>query len=592
MMTIKVDPITLQVISGALTTIAKEMSHLMQRMAYSSLIRESEDLGAGLFAINGDTYAEADSTPMQLGCLPGYIRGFQEKIGDNQFPGDIIWNNDPYAGASHAPDISLTQPIFYQGELVAYAGTTAHHLDIGGAQPGLIVDVPDMFAEGLILNGIKFYDKGVRSEVLVDVLTQKSRMPHELLGDLEAQVAACKLGTKRFIELMDKYGKDTVLAACDELLDYSERVMKREIAKIPDGVYEAESWLDDDGRNLGEKLRVHVEITKKVDELIVDVSKSADQVSTAFNVAFSGALCVSVYSVLRSIFLDSATHESYIPANQGVFRPITVKARKGCIFNPKKPAATFSRANQVNTVADLIIKALAPILPEKVCAGSSANIQFASYSGLDEEDNYWVYIEVNEGSYGGRPASDGMDAMDFSSWNTRNNPIEDLDMHVPIVCEQYELREDTGGAGEFRGGLGIVRWNRFLQDGFMTMEGDKHTVKPWGFKGGGSGESAKLIKNPDTASEELPSKLNGYRFKANESIQIFVPSSGGYGDPLNRSMEKVYEDYLDDIVSDFSAFTDYGVVIGEDGTLNRQETEERRASMRALRGAIPLYTEA
>src|SRR5690606_18567269 len=164
------------------------------------------------------------------------------------------------------------------------------------------------------------------------------------------------------------------------------------------------------------------------DEIEVDVSKSADQVSTAFNVAFSGALCVSVYSVVRSIFLDTYTHESFVPANQGVFRPIKVKARKGSIFNPNRPAATFSRANQVNTVADLIIKALAPILPEQVCAGSSANIQFASYSGLDEDNDYWVYIEVNEGSYGGRPTSDGMDAMDFSSWNTRNNPIEDLDM--------------------------------------------------------------------------------------------------------------------------------------------------------------------
>lgn len=488
------DPITLQVIGGALTTIAKEMSHLMQRMAYSSLIRESEDLGAGVFAKNGDTYAEADSTPMQLGCLPGYIRGFQQILGDNQHPGDIIWNNDPYAGASHAPDISLTMPIFYDDELVGYAGTTAHHLDIGGAQPGLIVDVPDMYAEGLILNGMKFYDRGVRNEVLIDVIRQKSRMPNEVIGDLEAQVAACRLGAKRFTELMDKYGKDTVLIACEELLNYSERMMRKEIAKMPDGVYEAESWLDNDGRNLDQRLRVHVQVTKIGDEIEVDVSKSADQVSTAFNVAFSGALCVSVYSVVRSIFLDTYTHESFVPANQGVFRPIKVKARKGSIFNPNRPAATFSRANQVNTVADLIIKALAPILPEQVCAGSSANIQFASYSGLDEDNDYWVYIEVNEGSYGGRPTSDGMDAMDFSSWNTRNNPIEDLDMHVPIVCEQYELREDTGGAGKYRGGLGIVRWNRFLQDGFMTMEGDKHTVKPWGFKGGLAVKVRNLLK--------------------------------------------------------------------------------------------------
>ncbi|WP_404333034.1 hydantoinase B/oxoprolinase family protein [Mesobacillus maritimus] len=583
------DPVTMQVIGGALDTIAKEMSHLMQRMAYSSLIRESEDLGAGIFSRFGETLAESDSTPMQLGCLPGYIKGFQEKLGENQHPEDIIWNNDPYAGASHSPDVALCQPIFYEGELIAYAGTTAHHLDMGGAQPGLMVDVPDVYAEGLILNGVKLYEKGLPNETLFEVIRQKVRTSEKVIGDLQAQVAACRLGTKRFIDLLDKYGKETVLAACEQLMNYSELMMRREISKIPDGEYEAESWLDDDGLHLGDKLRVHVNVIKKGDELEVDVSKSADQVATAFNVSYSGALCVSVYSVIRSIFLDTYTHEEFVPANQGAFRPIKVTARKGSIFNPIKPAATFSRANQVNTVADLIIKALATVIPEQVCAGSSANIQFASYSGLDENNDYWVYIEVNEGSYGGRPEKDGMDAMDFSSWNTRNNPIEDLDMHTPMVCEQYELREDTGGAGKTRGGLGIVRWNRFLTDGLMTMEGDKHSVKPWGFKGGLPGTEASLIKNPDTAPEELPSKLNGYRFKAGESIKIMVPSSGGYGDPLERSIAKVYEDVLDEIISVETAYRDYGVVI-EGGDLRLEASEQRRKEMREQRTERPIFS--
>jgi N-methylhydantoinase B len=585
----KIDPVTMQVIGGALDTIAKEMSHLMQRMSYSSLIRESEDLGAGIFSKFGETLAESDSTPMQLGCLPGYIKGFQAKLGANQHPDDIIWNNDPYAGASHSPDVALCQPIFFEGELIGYAGTTAHHLDMGGAQPGLIVDVPDVYAEGLILNGVKLYEKGMPNETLFEVIRQKVRTSDQVIGDLQAQVAACRLGTKRFIDLLDKYGKDTVLGACEELMNYSERMMRQEIAKIPDGEYEAESWLDDDGLHLDEKLRVHVNVMKKGDEIEVDVSKSADQVATAFNVSYSGALCVSVYSVLRSIFLDTYTHEEFVQANQGAFRPIKVTARKGSIFNPNKPAATFSRANQVNTVADLIIKALAPVIPNQVCAGSSANIQFASYSGLDENNKYWVYIEVNEGSYGGRPEKDGMDAMDFSSWNTRNNPIEDLDMHTPMICEQYELREDTGGAGRTRGGLGIVRWNRFLTDGLMTMEGDKHTVKPWGYMGGLPGTEAALIKNPDTAPEELPSKLNGYRFKTGESVKIMVPSSGGYGDPLQRPITKVYDDVLDEIISIATDCRDYGVVI-EEGKLNVEVSEKRRNEMRQSRGELPVFS--
>ena len=229
---------------------------------------------------------------------------------------------------------------------------------------------------------------------------------------------------------------------------------------------------------------MHVQINIEGDELEVDVSGSADQTPHGIQcIVFWSPLCKRL-QCLRSIFLDTAVHEEFIPPNHGTFRPITVTAREGCIFNPIKPAATFSRANQVNTVADLIIKALAPVLPEQTCAGSSANIQFASYAGLDENSDYWVYIEVNEGVLWWSSREDGMDAMDFSSWNTRNNPIEILDMHVPMVCDRYELREDTGGAGRWRGGLGIVRENRMLSDGFMTMEGDKHTVRPWGFKGG------------------------------------------------------------------------------------------------------------
>jgi N-methylhydantoinase B len=586
----QIDPVTLQVIGGALSTISKEMAYVMYRMSYSSIIRESEDLGSGIFAKNGDTLAESDSTPMHIGSIPGYLRGVMGKLGANIHPGDIIWNNDPYAGASHSPDIGIFEPIFYQGELIAWAGTTAHHLDIGGSQPGLLLNAPDVYAEGLVLNGAKLYEKGVRHEGFWDIVRQKVRTPVQVIGDLEAQIAACHLGAKRFIELLDKYGKDTVLTACDELLNYAERMMRHEIAKIPDGVYEAQSYLDPDGLPVEEPLRIHVEIRKQDDEMTVDLSKSADQVPIAYNVSFEGATCVSTYNVLRSLFLDTATHD-YVPANEGAFRPIKIVAREGSILNPRKPAATFTRGNQVNTVADLVIKALAPIIPDRVCAGSSANLQFASYAGVDEKGDYWVHIEVDEGSYGGRPGGDGMDAVDFSSWNTRNNPIEDLDMHIPMVCDRYELREDTAGAGKWRGGMGIVRWNRFLTDGVMTLEGDKTSVKPWGFLGGTAGAPAMTIKNPDTEAIPLPSKYDGMRFKAGESVLIAVPSSGGYGNPLERPAELVYEDALDEIVSVESARKLYGVVI-EAGKLNIQATDQLRIELRQQRGdSLSIYTE-
>lgn len=560
-------------------------------MSYSSIIRESEDLGAGIFARNGDTLAESGSTPMHIGSLPGYLRGIMNKLGDNIHPGDVIWNNDPYVGASHSPDIGIVEPIFFEGELLGWAGITAHHLDIGGSQPGLLINTPDIYAEGLVLNGVKLYERGVRSEAFWEIIRQKVRTPIQVIGDLEAQIAACHLGVKRFRELLEKYGKDNVLLACDELLNYTERMMRYEISKVPDGVYEAESYLDPDGLPMKEPLKIHVEITKTGDELTINLSKSADQVPIAYNVSFEGALCVSTYNVLRSIFLDTWTHD-YVPANEGAFRPIKIIARKGSILNPQKPAATFSRGNQVNTVADLIIiKALAPVIPGQVCAGSAANLQFASYAGIDDGGNYWVYIEVDEGSYGGRPTKDGMDAVDFSSWNTRNNPIEDLDMHIPMVCERYELREDTAGAGKWRGGMGIVRWNRFLTDGVMTMEGDKSYVKPWGFMGGSPDAPLQITKNPDIDALPLLSKYDGLRFKAGESVMIEVPSSGGYGDPLERPAELVLEEVLDEIVSVKSARSLYGVVI-ENGELNVKATESLRQELRQQRGTdLPTYKE-
>ncbi|MCX8231576.1 MAG: hydantoinase B/oxoprolinase family protein, partial [Alphaproteobacteria bacterium] len=408
---VKVDPITLQVIGGALHTAAREMGHVLYRMSFSSIIRESEDLGAGLFDADYQTLSESDSTPLHIGSIPGYLRGMAETLEDGEWhEGDVVIHNHPYYGASHSPDIAIAIPIFYEGELVGFSANTAHHVDIGAATPGLIIDIPDVFAEGMLFAGLKLYKKGVRNETLWQFLQYNSRTAKMLMDDIEAQVASARLGVERYKDLIRQYGYDTFKVACDELMDYTERMMRQEIRKIPNGTYRAEGWMDDDGRNRNKTLPIKVAVTVKGDNVSVDLTGSSDQVPTAFNVPFEGSTKVAVYCAFRSLLLDQAEQEVYIPSNEGSFRPIEVIAPLGSIFNPKMPAAAEARFTQCNRVIDCILRALAPVIPTKVTAGNSASLSFISYAGLKPSGDYWVFLEVNEGSYGARATKDGPDS--------------------------------------------------------------------------------------------------------------------------------------------------------------------------------------
>ena len=415
----EIDPITLQVLSGALDTIAEEMGHILYRMSFSSIIRESQDLGAGLFDTEFNTLCESESTPLHIGSLPGYLAGIEKTLqGGKWNDGDVVIHNHPYYGSSHSPDIGIVIPVFHKGELVAYSANTAHHLDIGAATPGLIIDIPDVYAEGMLFAGTKLYEEGRRNEALWEYIRRNSRAARQLQNDLDAQIASARLGVRRFNELLERYGMDTVLTATRQLMDYTERVLRQRIAGIPDGEYRAEGFLDDDGRNRDVRLPIKVCVRVEGDGIEVDLTGSSDQVETGFNVPFEGSTKVACFCAIRSLLLDAETSEIKVPSNQGSFRPINVIAPKGSIYNPNFPAAAEARFSQINRVIDLIYKALAPVLPNDIIAGSSASLSFAAYSGVKPDGEYWVFLEVNEGSYGGRPASDGPDCIDNLMANT------------------------------------------------------------------------------------------------------------------------------------------------------------------------------
>jgi 5-oxoprolinase (ATP-hydrolysing) len=558
-------PILMRVIGGAFAAIAKEMAGVLYRMSYSSIIRESEDLGAGIFDRDGNELAESDSTPMFMGAMPKIVKNVIRILGDDVHDGDVILHNDPYGGATHSPDVAIVIPIFFEDALVGFAGASAHVLDIGGAYPGLAIDLVDNWSEGNIYRAVKLQDRGVWQPGLWKHILENVRTPTFNNGDIQAMIAACELAKRRYAELLGRYGRETVLGIARAWLDYSERMLRQEIAKVPDGRYETETgWLDDDGVNRGEKLPVRVAVEIAGDEITFDLTGSSDEVPTGFNCPFEGTTVSAMSFITRMIFLDEATYPVFVPQNEGMLAPVKVVAPKGSIFNPSYPRACFARFCQVQRAVDLALRALAPVVPEQVTAGNSAHLHFISYSGfLEEEGEYWVYLEVDEGSYGGRPGRDGLDSVDCLIANTRNNPIEELEWRFPMRTERYELRDEPCAAGKWRGGVGMVRVNRFLVDTIVTCEGERHDVDlPWGIFGGHDGVNAHTrVVTPRGEIEHWPSKFTGKVLTAGSAIEIAVPNSGGYGDPLERDPELVRSDVLDGFTTVELAERDFGVAI-------------------------------
>ena len=576
-----IDPVTASVIQGALQNIAIEMGFKLMRMSYSSIIRESEDFGAALTDKNGNQIAESiQSTPLQSGPIPGYVKNVIEvfkKRGSKFKNGDVIMHNDPYGGASHGPDIALIVPVFLGKKLIGFSGTTAHHLDIGALSPGScgIVDAIDVYAEGLQFKAIKVYDGGIRNEEVWQILKDNVRAPGMVVGDMEAQVAACKIGSERFIELVNRFGLKEVNDASNSLMDYSERLMRKAIRDIPDGVYSAKTYIDgfleDPERS---NLPIVVTISVKEDNMLVDLNGTAPQVQDRpINMPLIGTVDIAIWLTIRSVLLDTEVY-GYIPQNSGLTRPISLKVPQGCLANPIFPAPVIARFTPGNQLADTVMKALAKAVPNQVSAGVG-NLKVIAFSGLKKE-THWVHMEIFEGSYGGRINKNGMDAVDTLYANTRNNPIEDIESHLPMRVTKYELREDTSGAGQTRGGLGACREFQFLEDGGFSVEGEGHMFAPWGFQGGKDGKTAELhLIHNDGNSKKLPSKVPYHKTKKGDTFLAIGPSAGGYGNAFERNPYDVYEDFLDEIISVESAKNDYGVIISN-GKLDLKATKKRR----------------
>ena len=587
----KIDPITASVVQGALENIAIEMGYKLMRMSYSSIIRESEDFGAALIDMQNRQLAEAkQSTPLQSGPIPGYIRGLRRLLaerGETIEPGDVFMHNDPYSGATHGPDVAFVVPAFHRGELTGFAVTTAHHLDIGAHTPGSggIVDAIDCYAEGLRFQAIKVYEAGKRNQQVWNMLRTNIRLPDLVLGDMDAQIAAARIGAQRYVELIDLHGLPTIVAASEEMFDSSERKMRSAIRALPDGDYSAAAMLDgyiDDPNPVRKDLPIKVTIQKRGDALTVDLSGTAPQVSDRpINMPLEGTVDCAIWLSIRSVLLDTAVH-GWIPQNSGLVRPIEIHAPPGTLANPIFPAPVIARFCTGIELSNAVVQALAQVVPRQVCGGcgNGGGLILTGQQG----NNFWVQVELFSGSYGGRYGSDGMDSVDVLYANTRNNPIEDIESHVPLRIDRYELRENAAAPGRWRGGVGSIREVTFLADGAISVESEGHKYPPKGLFGGSDGTPSQLVwTKADGEVVQLPSKLPYHPFAKGDRVTAIRACGGAYGNPIERDPADVLDDVIDEYITRDKALADYGVVITEGFEVDAKATSRERQARAAKR---------
>ena len=573
----KTDAVMLEIVGNLLLSIAEEMGVAIIKSAYSNNIKERRDISTAMFDPEGNMVAQAEHVPMHLGSLLGIIGEGYKKFPREQIrPGDMFIGNDPYnGGGTHLNDITIAAPIFApDGALIGWAANLAHHSDVGGKEPGSTCgDAVNIFQEGLKIPLVRVCSGGEPMEAIIDFVLSNSRIPGERYGDLQAQIAANRVGTRRLLDAYARYGQ--LLVDCmHELQRYAERRLRAGIRTLPDGEYSFTDYMDDAGVASPEPVRICVKITIKDDDLHVDFAGTQEQVAGPINITRNGMLAAVFYSLKALIDPES-------PSNAGIYRAFTVSAEPGMILNAKNPAAVGERIDTAMRIADVVFGALAPAAGLRSMAGSNGSCTTALFSGSDPEDpdRYHVYMETIGGGAGAHRDMDGQNGVQVHMTNTSNLPVEALEMEFPlIIVKKYGLRPDSGGPGLFRGGLGIERVYEAVEDNVIyTGLGDRHRFAPWGLEGGGNGAGGRyyLTRAGESEQEQLTSKCTGLVINRGDVVCVQTPGAGGWGEARRRDPQKVLEDVQEGKVSRESAEKDYGVALRQKGgtwTVNEEET--------------------
>ena len=553
-MSAKISQSTFNIISSSLHGIAQEMGEKLVRSAYSTIIREARDCSTSLLDRQGRIIAQAQFCPIHMNSFGKVFEAFAKRFDLSTIkPGEGLITNDPYSGAQHLNDIVLFTPIFHGGRLVAFSASLGHHIDVGGGAAGPNASASDVYSEGLRIPLLRFDTaRDLGDGMLEQFIRTNVRPPDQVMGDIYAQIAANRSGEARFIEMLERFGKETVLACAAELQDYSERLAREAIRTIPDGVYEAEDFVDDNGFT-DSPLRVAVRITVHGDSLDIDFAGSDPQTKGIINSPLASTISAALGAM--AIVLGGGD----IPVNDGLYRPVgRIDVPFGSFLNPSQPVAVRARNNPCHRVYNAIMLAMSEVVPNRVLA-SGHDTTNAIGLGHMSEDRFHVYMEVVGGGWGASAGADGADVVDGYVGNCSNVPVESLEADYPFLrIEEYALRRDSAGAGERRGGLGARRVYRILEDDVtFNSYSDRFKVAPWGLHGGQSGRHSRFFIEREGTSIPLPSKGNTTLRKGDRLI-IETAGGGGFGPPAKRDRGLVARDVAEGLISREEAARIYG----------------------------------
>jgi N-methylhydantoinase B len=557
----QIDAVDLEVVKASLSGIVQEMQNSLFRTGFSTIVRESQDASCALMNAQGDVVAQHVVLPLHIGAFPACCAAVLTAFSGAIAEGDAFVINHPYQGGSpHAPDMCVITPVFVGGALFGFSGSIAHKSDIGGPVPGSCSgQAREIFAEGLHLPAMRYQRDYAPNTDLERIIAANSRTPELVLGDIRGQLGADRLGERRLNELIAKYGKEKILAGYMRLFETGEARVRAAIAEWADGHYEAERFVDDDGIVLEQPVRIHVAAEKRGDRLHFDFSGSADQTQGPANIRPPLVRAACAYALISLI-------DPHMYVSSGLLRAFTIEAREGSVLNPRFPAPVNTYNPTVHALIDALFAALAPIAPGKVRADGSGSRSIiiggrGTYSGKG-----YVQYEIIAGGDGARASKDGASAITVNQSNAKIAPVEVIESEFPTRLLRFELIRDSGGAGEFRGGLGIRREYLNLADARFSIRSMKHVIPPSGVAGGKPGRPGDIWINPDTdRARRLPTRYADYPLKEGDVFRLDTPGGGGYGDPAARPAERVLADIREGYVSAEAAERDYGVMLSADG---------------------------
>ena len=524
-----VDPISLEVFKNLFTSVCEEMGVTLQRTAYSPNIKERLDFSCALFDPAGQMAAQASHIPVHLGAMPASVRAALEVFPNRLGQGDIVILNDPYLGGSHLPDITMVAPVFSgrrpHRKLIGFVSNRGHHADVGGMTPGSLPLSTELYQEGTIIPPIKLARSGRVNQEVVDLICRNSRTPDERRGDLAAQIASIKVGERRVKEIVERYDSSTVLEHMDALLAYSERLTRAGISEVPDGVYEASDYMDDDGQS-NHPVPIRVAIRVAGDSLTVDFTGTSPQRPGCINAPFAVTSSAVLYIVHCLVGAGA-------PPNQGCMRPVTVEAPKGSLVNPDpQHGVAGGNVETSQRITDVLLAAMAQAVPDRVPAASQGTMNNVLIGGHDPvRDKPFVYYETIAGGMGARPTKDGISGIHTHMTNTMNTPVEALEFVYPFRVRRYAIRRGTGGGGRHKGGDGIVRDTEFLAPARVTVLSERRRFAPYGLHGGHHAEQGENILFKGGYEEVKLSGKEVLDVQPGDMLSVRTPGGGGWGEP-------------------------------------------------------------